>query len=198
MPAYLNTIPERILLLSFFNVCPSRGGVETGAHKNSREFFARVKEPAPGGRMRNADNLAHFGDRFLATIEQVDDFAMSWRQVIYACVQNVMRFLTIKGYFRCISRVGNSKYIAFVNILVRSLPQETDSLKTGDREQPCGNSRTTLEPVRGTLNIEEHLTDQIVRDRRIADHPLNEANYFCAVTGEHDVHCGFVAFRNIP
>src|SRR5258708_7407995 len=109
-----------------------------------------------------------------------------------------MRFLAIKGYFRCISRVGNSKYITFVNILVCSLPQETDSLKTGDREQPCGNSRATFEPVRGAPNIEEQLTDQIVRNCRISDHPQDEAKYSCAMTNEHDVHRGFVAFRNIP
>jgi hypothetical protein len=60
-----------------------------------------------------------------------------------------------------------------------------------------GDSRTAFEPVCGAPNIKEHLTDDILRNCRITDHPLDEAKHFYAVTGEQDVHGGFITLRNV-
>jgi hypothetical protein len=56
--------------------------------------------------------------------------------------------------------------------------------------------RATLEPGRGPPHIEKYLTDEIIRNRRIADDPLDEPKYAHAVASEHDVHCDFVALRD--
>jgi hypothetical protein len=95
-------------------------------------------------------------------IEQVDDFAMSRRQLIHAGAQGTIRFPALKRNFRRVSGIGNSKHIVLIDVLVRALPQEGDRPEASDRQQPCGNSRATFKPVCGAPDIEEHLTDDIV------------------------------------
>ena len=70
--------------------------------------------------MGNADNLACFSDRSLVIIDQVDDFALSWRQLIYACAQNGIRLFTIKRHFRRVCGIDDSNHIVLINILIRS------------------------------------------------------------------------------
>src|SRR4051812_25885474 len=123
-------------------------------------MFSRKKCSTLHGDTRDAGHLADFSDRFRAIVDQVDDFAMSLRQLIDAGVQDTIRFLAIKRCFRRVAVIGNCGYIVSINLLVRSLSKGADSLEAGNLKQPCGNSRPAFEPVCRAPNIKENQTDE--------------------------------------
>ena len=121
---------------------------------------------------------------------------MSWRQLVHAGLQRAVLFLAIKRCVRRVSGIGDIEDIVSIDTLVCALSQKGERLESGDRDKPGENSRATFEPVCGAPDIQEHLTDDILRNCRIANDPMDKAEHSRAVTREHDVHRGFVTFRD--
>ena len=161
-----------------------------------RELSACVEHPSLDGVAGNSEDLRNLLHRFFVVVDEIDDLPMLPGKLLHASPQDFPAMLVLEQDFRIIRRIADVRALV-VDRLLGPMSQLGERLVTRDGQNPSGDRRARLEPVRLTPHAEERLAGDIFRDRIIADDPQYETIDPDMVPCEQDLHREPVAGRDL-
>src|SRR4051794_9715168 len=102
---------------------------------------------------------------------------MLGRKSTKALSQRFTRILLLDHHFRIVGRILDRGSSLVVQFGIPPAPQRRQGLETGNRQQPGGDGRAAFKLARLTPHIEEHLTDEILRDLFVPHQPQPETEH---------------------
>src|SRR5712672_538814 len=114
---------------------------------------------------RHPDDLNDLIDRLAMIIDEVDDFAMGWRQLGEALLQQRSLLLLLHADFRIVGRVLDEFSDFFIEFLGGTPTQHGKGLVARHRKQPGRYLGASLKPLSLPPNVEENLAHHILRQR---------------------------------
>jgi hypothetical protein len=124
--------------------------------------------PRLDGADRRTGGLGDFLDLLSLVVDQVDHFAMNWRQLREAFLQDVASLALLVRGRRRVRGILDDRGNPVIQLCLRAAPALRDRLEPRDRQQPSRDLGASFEFLRVPPSFEEYLVDDLVRRRLVA------------------------------
>src|SRR5262249_26450854 len=123
----------------------------------------------------DSDYLSYLAYRLFMVVDEIDHLPL-WRRQLHQTLPD--QCVTLPGLecdLRVVRWIFDDRSRHIVELLVRAAPEHRKRLIPRNREQPGRDLGLSLESVCLPPDIQEHLAQQILRQRRVPHHSQNEA-----------------------